>query len=279
MINESKKPLNGWCFLLGLAAIAFPVLGFAEAELPQHRYSLSLGTFITDRDTTTQLDSDTLGPGTPVDLENDLGLKRSETVLRVEGYARFAQRHRLDFSFFDLSRDTTRRLDRQIQFGDEVFDINTDIASDFDLKIIKAAYTYSLVDKPEGYLGIGGGLYVMDIKTSLSAIALGRAEAGDVTAPLPVIGLRGEYALARRWVARGSVELFSIEFDEVDGSLTDFYAAIEYLVSDNARIGLAYNDTSFDVKVNSSGYSGELDWKYDGILLYVGVGFGSMPGR
>ena len=48
------------------------------------RFSVSLGAFITDRSTDTQLNS-AANPGTDIDFENDLGLENSDTVFRVDG--------------------------------------------------------------------------------------------------------------------------------------------------------------------------------------------------
>ena len=52
-------------------------------SLDGDRFSLSLGVFITDRDTVTSLDS-SFGDGTDVDFEDDLGLASSDNVFRLD---------------------------------------------------------------------------------------------------------------------------------------------------------------------------------------------------
>lgn len=259
--------------------LVFFTNGVRAATPEDQRFGVRLGSFITDRNTATRLDSDALGPGTDLDLEDDLGLETSQTVFRVDAYVRLGERHRLDFSYFDLSRDASKTIVRQIQFGDEVFNIDAEVDADFEQTIIKAAYTYSLFRSPEGFLGVTAGLFVMDIKASLSQVSLGQTEAQDVTAPLPVIGLRGAYSLSERWALRGSAEIFALEYDDVDGQLVDFLAGVEYQVTDAVTVGLAYNDTTFDVDVGQSDFSGAVDWQYSGALLYVGIGFGSLSER
>jgi len=246
------------------------------ADPGPERVSISLGAFITDRDTNGRLDSDTLGLGTVIDAEDDLGLDSSDTVVRLDAYYRFNPRHRIDFSIFDLSRDSSATIDESIQFGDEIFDINSTISSEFDLIIYKAAYTYSFLMRENGYLGVTGGLYVLSTDISLRESNTGQFEADDLTAPLPVIGLRGNYLLTPSLMLRSSAELFAIEFDNVDGSLFDFYIGLDYHFHDNFAVGLGYNNVSLDVDADGSEFKGALDWTYDGALLSVQYSFGSI---
>jgi hypothetical protein len=91
---------------------ANPVLA-EEADFD--RFSLSLGVFLTNRDSTAQLDGDVPNSGTPVDLEGDLGLDKSDSVFRLDGYFRFNEKHRIDFSAFDLSRSASKQIDKDIE--------------------------------------------------------------------------------------------------------------------------------------------------------------------
>ena len=113
-------------FLLGTVAL--------PAYAADERFSLSLGVFFTDRDTETQLDG-TATSGTPTDLESDLGLDSSDTVFRLDGYYRFTDKHRFDFSVFDLSRSSSKAIERDIQWRDRLFSVNTAVEADFDLTI------------------------------------------------------------------------------------------------------------------------------------------------
>ncbi|MGI9238171.1 MAG: hypothetical protein ACR2QZ_12285 [Woeseiaceae bacterium] len=255
------------------------LLFFASASLADgpgsERASISLGAFLTDRDTKGRVDSETLGLGTVIDAEDDLGLDSSDTVARLDGYYRFNPRHRIDFSIFDLSRDATGTIDQSIQFGDEIFDIDSTISTDLDMTIFKAAYTYSFLVRDEGYLGFTAGLYVLSSDISLRESNTGQFEAEDITAPLPVIGFRGDYQFTPRLMLRSSAELFAIEFDNVDGTLFDFYVGLNYHFHDNFAVGLGYNNVSLDVDADGSDFTGSLDWTYDGALLTVQYSFGS----
>ncbi len=249
-----------------------PLSGYAQSDIDD-RFSISLGAFFTDWGTDVRLDSDTLGPGTNIDFENDLGLQSSTSIFRIDGHYRFNDRHRINFSVFDMSRDANHTIDRDIQFGDIIFAINADLSANTDLSIYKLAYTYSFLRRESGYLGATFGLFMADSTFRLSERNLGRAETGSISAPLPVIGLRGSYQLSDRFTFRGNVEFFAIDYDNVDGVLTDFYAGVDYQMSQHTAIGLGYNKVSIDVDAKRDRFIGTLDWSYDGALLFLKLNF------
>jgi hypothetical protein len=257
--------------VIGLLLLV-PAWAFAQSELDD-RFSISLGAFITDRDTNTQLNSETLGKGTEIDFEEDLGLDSSDTVFRLDGHYRFNQKHRLNFSVFDLSRDSSATIQRDIQFGDEIFLIDTVVNTEFDITIIRLTYTYSFWQRDNGYLGVTLGAHVADSKIGLAEQNLGQVEVSSITAPLPVLGLRGEYEISDRLTLTAVGEFFMVEFDDVDGSLVDLYVGIDYQVIEHVAVGLGFNSVNLDVDASKNDFSGSLDWRYEGALLFFKFDF------
>jgi hypothetical protein len=255
--------------IAGLSYLATPA---AADSLEDDRFSLSLGVFLTDRDTEARFDS-SLGNGTDIDLEADLGLNSSDSVFRVDGYFRFSERHRADFSVFDLSRKNSKQIERDIQWGDTLYSIDTVVESDNGLSIYKAAYTYSFLNGEDGYLGATFGIYVADWNVSIKEENTGSAEVGELTAPLPVVGLRGEYALSDRWSFRASGEFFFVEYGNVDGSLVDIYAGFDYSILDHLSLGIGFNRVTIDVDATKSSFGGALDWQYSGALAFLKFDF------
>jgi hypothetical protein len=263
----------------GLFALCIGVWPGSNAEA-QERYEtergkLYLGLFVTDRATDTRLDSDS-GIGTDIDFEEDLGFKRSMSVARFGGSFYLQPRQSLDFAVFDLSRDASRRIDETIIFGDQTFVIDTLLSSTFDLTISKIDYTFAPLSRPRGFLGINAGLYVAATKVSLFLAGQSIGESEDLTAPLPVIGFRGEYELTDRITLGGAAQYFSIEVDDTSGSLRDFYIGADYSFGERFAVGLAYNEVEMAITAEEDdGFRGALDWGYDGWLVYFNAGFGS----
>ena len=271
---------NGRFSRTGLAATATLVLVSSLAANPTlaeetdfDRFSLSLGVFLTNRDSTARLDGDVPNSGTPVDLENNLGFDKSDSVFRFDGYFRFNEKHRLDFSTFDLSRSASKQIDQDIEWNGELFPVDVRVDASLDLTIYKLAYTWSFLQREKGYLGVTGGLYVADVGTSIAADSLDRLSSGGVTAPLPVLGLRGQYDLSDKWSLRGSAEIFAIEYGDYTGSLYDVYAGMDYQLFEHIAIGLGVNSVKIDVGVSKGNFNGNLDWRYDGGLLFFKFDF------
>lgn len=254
-------------WLVSLLAVTSPAIAQDDPRL-----SISLGAFFADRDSQTRIDGES-SPGTDVDLESDLGLDRSDTVFRVDGYWRFAEKHRFDLSAFDLSRSSSKQIEREIIWDDTTYPINTTVNSELDLAIYKAAYTWMFLKRDRSFLGATVGLYIADIGASLSASTAGSVESSDVTAPLPVIGLRGEYRFADRWSLRGSGEIFAIEYGDYDGSLYDLFVGLDFSATDTIAVGVGVNSVQLDIGVTKNNFQGDVDWQYDGAMAYLKFDF------
>jgi hypothetical protein len=236
--------------------------------------------FVTDRATDTRLDSDS-GRGTDINFEEDLGFERSMSVARLGGTFYLQPRQSIDFGIFDLSRDASRVIDETIEFGDRTFDVNTLIESNYDLTITKIDYTYAPLSRPKGYLGINAGFYIAATEVTLTAtgqLIQTASESEDLTAPLPVVGIRGEYKFSDRITIGGAAQYFKIDVGDTSGSLRDLYLAADYGLGEMQKyaVGLAYNDVGMTINAEEEGgFRGEIDWGYDGWLIYFKAGFGT----
>ena len=271
--NEVGTRCSWWLVIAGSLLAFIPAAAAVAATDDDKRGSISLGVFIADRDTKTRIDASNGDPGSDVDLEADLGLSGSDSVFRFDGYFKFNERHRIDASWFDLSRSSQKQIDTEIDWSGTVYPINTTVSSVFDLGIYKVAYTWSFLLREKGFLGASAGLYIADFKTVLSGSGSGLLESGDGTAPLPVIGLRGEYRFTDRWSLRASGELFAFEYDNWDGSLVDLYAGLDYSFSESFSLGLGYNAVTFDIGVKEQNFQGDIDWGYRGTMVFLKFDF------
>ena len=262
-------------FLTTSAALLFSAMPAAAEQSVDidDRFSVSLGMFLTDRDTRTRLDGDVPDSGTDVDLEGSLGFDKSDTVFRIDGYFRFNEKHRIDFSAFDLSRNGSKQIDEEFVWDGDIYPTDVLVKGSFDLSIYKLAYTWSFMRRDNGYLGATAGLYIADIGASIAAESIGQASSDGTTAPLPVLGLRGQYDFSEKWSLRGSAEFFAVDYDDYSGSLYDIYAGVDYQFSEHVAVGVGINSVGLDVEVAKNNFDGNLDWRYDGGLLFFKFDF------
>ena len=157
-------------FLIASVTLLLSGVSTAAAQSAEFdRWSFSLGIFFADRATNTRLDGEVPGSGTDIDSEVDLGFDKSDSVFRFDGAFRFNEKHRIDFSAFDLSRTGSKQITEDIIWGGTTYPIDTLANADFGLKIYKLAYTWSFMVRERGYLGVTGGLYIADIGMSIAA--------------------------------------------------------------------------------------------------------------
>jgi hypothetical protein len=242
-------------------------------------FNVALGTFLLETDTEVRLDGRG-GTGTPVDWERTFGGGEA-TRFRVDGFWRFAERHKLRVLWFSSSFDETRRLDRDIDWGDETFPVDARVRAQFDFDVYELAYEYAFLRRDAWELTGSIGLHYTDLALALSARAESSGgtltrdirEEGSVGAPLPVIGLRGLWALPHDLWIDASAQYFALSIDEYDGSLSDLRAALLWQPKRWLGLGIGYNRFGVDVDVERSGFRGSLDWAYEGPMIYYSATF------
>jgi hypothetical protein len=268
--------------IAGLLAIPVAAVSWAapHAVLAQprdahdERGAVLFGAFVAEPATSARLDSDS-GRGTDLDLEEGLGLQTSRTVARLSGYYWFGLHHRADFSLFEFSRDASKQIDETIRYGDSVYAVDTVVSTTSRVRVFEASYTFAPVVRERGDFGITAGFYTANVDLGLRDAASGTEESEGLTAPLPVIGVRGEYDITRRLALRGAVQVFSIDTGTTGGRLTDTYLGVDYTFNNRIGVGVAYNKVAMNVDAeDDNGFRGTLDWGYDGYMLYLKANFG-----
>ena len=250
----------------------FPFASLAE-ESDADKWGFSLGAFLTSQDMTTKFQTSGPGDGGAVDFEDDLGLDDSLSVFRLGAFYKINERHRLDFGAFDLSQSSVKTLSVEFEWQDTLYPVSADVRTNLDLTIYKAAYTYRLSGRKNNYLGLTGGLYVADIGLSLRLRLPGDQEVGDLTAPLPVVGFRGEYYLSKRWRTHASAEWFLLDAGDYHGSLQDILVGIDFRLFEQAAIGLGFNSMQMDLDATKKVLRADLRWKYAGVFAYLQFSF------
>jgi len=232
------------------------------------RMGVSLGAaFYSHFDSSAQVDTST-SVGTTLDLEDFLGLDDHNVVGRLDGFYAFSPRHRIDVSVYDIDREGQRAIDEDIQVGSVVIPAG-EVDTRLQTLIVKAAYRYNFVADTRTAIGASIGLHTMGIDLAVKSTDFDVSEEFRVTAPLPVIGLHGEYALSEHWKLLGSTELFQIDLGYAQGFLADNRIAIEHDLFDHFGWGLAYNGFQLDAKVEDSPLVTDLEYSYQGLFVYL----------
>jgi hypothetical protein len=253
-----------------------PLWASAQSNGPWEKASLQIGGFFASSSTDLRLDSKTLGVGTVVNLEDTLGLDTGKTTYRIDAFYRpgSSRRHQLEFHYYNLRRTGDKVLDNTIQVGDLVFPAGTGLNSEFKLQFVNVDYSYAFFQDNRVRLAVAGGVHTTGVKLKMTSTGGALAEDTSFTAPLPVLGLRGDVVLAERWRLKGSADAFYLAYSGSSGSLTDVSLALEYLAFRNVGFGLGLNNVRIQLKADADnnlglGIFGQLTYNFTGAMLYV----------
>ena len=244
------------------------------------RFKIMVGAYIPQLDTKVRVDRSNGRTGTSVDFESNLGMRDTAIVPVVTFAWRFARRHHLAASYFELHRDGSEITQTEIRIGDTVFNVNLPVSSFFDIEALSASYHYSVLFDAKKELTLGIGLAVQDLTFGFQGNQGGNitAETSELTAPLPTFGLSGGYAFTDKWIFRGSVGVFAISLnwedaDNFGGTIVDVNAALFYQAFKHFRFGLSYNYFDVNVDWTKKGRFVDVNYLYHGPTLLFMANF------
>jgi len=242
------------------------------------RFKINLGAYFPAISTDLQV---AVGDST-IDFEDVLGLSEDETVFRLDGYWRFAQRHRLGYGYYRLSRDASTYLSADLEIGGEIWPAQALIASDVTLDFYSLNYMYSFYQGEKWEIAGSIGAYWVRAATSLGlaaeicpegeeCISAGELYESDTfEGPLPLLGLVFDYYITPKWLVTLKGGYFQLTLNDYKGSITNLGASVEYQFTKTFGLGLGYDGFKLTLDAedaNSNAYA-SLEYKYHGVQVY-----------
>jgi len=238
------------------------------------QFSINLGGFIAGVNTGLRLGSKQLGVGVDIKLEDALGMKASDFVFRSDAMYRFGhtRKHSVKISYFSFRRAAYKVLEAELELGNKVYPIGTEINSVFDLSIFNFSYDYAFYDDERVNLGVSLGLFFMPIKFKLDVSDI-TEEATSLFAPLPVIGLRSDFSVSPKLFLKHGLEVLYLQTNDYIGILMDFNVRLEYNPWKHFGFGIGVNMYRMRIEVDGEDYDyskfvGNIEMGYTGMLFY-----------
>ena len=244
-------------------------------NLPWEKFNIQGGVFFAALNNKVTVGSE--GGGVAIDVEEALGLQTQNTVFRVGGLYRIGEkrRHRVDLDYLYFNRSSTKNLERDIVVDNVTVTAGRRVDSTYNYQILRAAYSYSFFQDDRMDLAASIGLFVMPIKFEMSAEGLGSSQGDlDFTAPLPALGLRGDFAVTPRWMIRTAIEVFYLEYQSFKGALVDTRVAVEYNPWEHFGFGLGFDNFRVKLEAEDKDYpsvdfEGVVKSQFMGVQLYA----------
>jgi hypothetical protein len=246
---------------------------------PWERFSLNIGGFAMSSNTELRVDSTTTGVGAVVDLENTLGVESRIDTYRADMLWRFGgtRRHQLELHYYTSKRDGSQILDEDVTIGDVTFPAGEGVDSTLDISFINLDYGYAFFQDDRIRLSAAIGLHTTGIEFQVNAPSVGLFESESFTAPLPVLGLSGDFIVTPRWRLKASLSVLYLGYEGATGVLTDSLMAVEYLPFKHLGFGAGLNTVRYrlesDEEDSALAFQGKFGLTNLGALLYVKMFF------
>jgi|SRR5215469_4610320 len=220
-----------------------------------------------------------------LDFNQTFGTNAGTTRVRADFLWRITPRQALRFSYFSDNVSGTRTLDQDVRWGDYTFLAGSQATAQTKFNVYEGTYEFAFLNERDYKLALSAGLHVDDLTIKISGNASLTMPDGTVqsagyssnssslTAPLPVVGLSGEWAATSHLYVDGSAEVFGLRYQGIGGSWTQLWAGATWMFNHHFGMGLAYNRFQTNLDLDKGSFNGRLNFGYQGAVLYVKAGF------
>lgn len=262
-----------WSASIGLAydADIFQPRDFPYPEHEEPTVEFRVGAFFDNVNTTVKRGDDGI-PGTPIDIEDALGLEEDGVLTQLDTFIRIGRFHRLELSYFEFGRSGQVTLEDDFTFGDLDLLAGSDVVTKVDTSVARFSYSYSLMKDFQKELGVTFGLHYTDMRVTINTAA-GERERASTRSPLPVIGVHGSASFSDDWSVRAQIAGFWQEFDRYDGYLASATFDVVRRLGDRFSAGLGFNYYRLDVSSSRESLDGEILTEHLGPVVFLSASF------
>lgn len=271
-------------FVALLGALACPA-AWADDHPMLDYFSISLGGFANSTSASLRADGGARGSGSRLDFSRDLGQDGTRALPYLDVTWRPFDRHEFEFSYYHDTHDTSRTLDRTIEFNDQTLMLGARLDSRFTLDAASAGYRYWAWIGDQGAFGVSAGLqaYRFTLKLSGEAVASSSAGSAGVSSsrtahvssdlPDPSIGVSYRYQMASWARLVADAGAFKANISNVDAKLYNARLGVEFYPLDHVGIVTQYAFNKINADVTKSSFYGNADFRFKGFQLLIKARF------
>lgn len=266
--------------VLGVAAPCGLAFGADKPDPLNDTWEVSFGLYSVDTQSNVSLDGTAGDKGTKINWDKNFG-GGSLARFRFDGQWRFAERHKLQASWFNSSNSRTRTIDTSFDWGGVTYPVGAKVKGDLNYDIYMLDYEYAFLRRESYEVSASIGAYYAKWDAKLSADftdpggpgAVSHSGTAKLNAPLPVLGLHGRWALPYDLVADLSGRWFYLSVNQYSGSLQDYMGILTWQPKAWLGIGVGYDWFLAHGDVNQSDFKGSLDWNFNGPMIFYRASF------
>ena len=267
---------------LGLVSVAgAQAQALTPAQGPLNdRFVFNAGLFLVGTDITARLNGQS-STNPAIDFDETLGRASDESRGRIEAQWRFAPKHILRLAYFNYDVTRSRVIDRDITFGDTTFNAGASLSSRTKYSVYELAYEYAFLKRPMYEVAGILGVHFTDLNLALAGSGTVTGPGGstqasgsvskesDLPMPLPVIGIRGSWAVSPQVYLDARLQFFGLSVDGYDGHWSNAHLGATWMFTRHWGVGLGYERFTTRVDVDRSNFNGNVKLGYSGLQAFV----------
>lgn len=245
-----------------------------QAQKPWRTFELITGVTYSSVSSTLTVGRGGGGGSLAIDGEGTLGLSRELLSPEVWTSYRLAERHRISFAFEDMTRTSTRTLQRDIVVDGVTYNVGTDIHSVYGVQFYNLTYAWSFLQDDRMEMAVTASFDTLRAHFAIEATNTQVASNERFIFPIPLPGANADFQLIPDLWLRERLQLMYVPVQNYAGLLVDLNTALEYSILKNVSLGLGFDIFRIGLEKKSSGSTWgnfEGDFKYDsaGVLIYI----------
>jgi len=254
------------CGLLLISILLASPHALAEAIGDRHPrltddFSLSLGTFLTDKDLKLRVDGSL--PNLNIDFDERVGLSSDESAGAGELRWRFGEKWSVAAQYYKTSDSAKAELTEDVHWQDYVLKVGTNVGAGIDFSVARLFFGREFSSGVRHEFGLGIGLHWLEISAFIEGefflndeSAGFRRESVSADAPLPNVGGWYWYAFSPRWLLTSRLDWFGASFDDYSGDLWNANVGLTFQAWRHVGLSLSYQLFNLDVDVDKSDWRG-----------------------
>jgi len=245
----------------------------AEPDSRLVRWELSAAYIDARINSIQRVDGDLLGGGSPLNLEDSLGLSERDKLIAARLVWRFAYYHRFEAEYLRISRQGSVLLDTPVILADTTLATGDRVLTDSLLEFSQASYGYSVIRDAQKEAGVTVGLHVPTVRFRLTDSESNVVQSVRAALPLPVLRVFGKLALPVDLFLRARAQLFMLDVDNYDGYMTKLDLALDYAPIDRLALSIGWIAYRLNLEAADEDFRGRLKVDYRGPQIAASLSF------
>ncbi|WP_045390776.1 DUF481 domain-containing protein [Vibrio rotiferianus] len=227
-----------------------------------------------------------------IDFESDLDLKEFTVLPYVEVEYYFNKKHSIYVDWRSLHREATRTavtkpFEVTVDGTTYAVQAGSKLTTELNIDIARLGYGYQFYTSDKWAVDVLAGLHVMWLSLGLDGklgakvsgvdeipvMFVDEAVLNDVTAPLPDLGLRAEYALTEDWILKSHAQVFYLAVDDIEGYLLEVDFGAKYFFTEQFSVTGAFNYYEVGVDYESDSSALDVTYRFYGPMLTIAYTF------